>query len=130
MKPTPRNNLRGPRNKFEKKIHDSLKKSKAEFEYERYKLPYTLNKQYTPDFTVVFGLKRQAMHIETKGYFDTAAQTKMKAVKKTNPDIDIRFVFMDASKPIRKGSKTNYGQWADKYGFPWAEGSIPKEWLK
>lgn len=120
-----------PRNKFEQLGHDQLIRAKVKFEYEQVKLPYTLEKQYLPDF-VTFDKKTGKMKliIEFKGYFDLAAQVKMKAVKRTNPDLDIRFIFQDSTKKVRKGSKLSYADWADKYGFVWAQGSIPKAWLK
>jgi hypothetical protein len=46
------------------------------------------------------------------------------------PELDIRFVFMRASNPIYKGSKTTYADWAERYEIPWADGRIPEEWLK
>jgi hypothetical protein len=52
----------------------------------------------------------------------------MIAVKNQHPEIDIRFVFMDANKRI-PGSKQTHGQWAEKNGFKWADGEIPAEWL-
>jgi hypothetical protein len=52
----------------------------------------------------------------------------MAAVKQQHPELDIRFVFYQADKKI-PGSKQTHGVWATKNGFPWADGSIPKEWL-
>lgn len=101
-----------------------------EFGYEVSRLPYTLpDKTYVPDFTL-FLSKGRVRFFEFKGYFDIPAQVKMKAVKATNPDLDIRFVFYDASKPVRKGSKMTYADYCTKYGFPWAEGTIPKTWIR
>jgi len=124
----PKKNNTGPRNKFEQSGYDQLKKAKVSFDYEKYKLPYTLSKQYVPDFTIRIG-GHNYRYIEYKGYMRAVDQVKMKAVKKTNPDADIRFVFQDASKKIRKGAKLTYGEWALKYGFPFAEKIIPKSWL-
>jgi 3-deoxy-D-manno-octulosonic acid (KDO) 8-phosphate synthase len=54
----------------------------------------------------------------------------MKAVKKANPDLDIRFVFQAPFNKINKKSKTTYAAWAEKNGFQWAAyHSIPVEWL-
>jgi hypothetical protein len=46
----------------------------------------------------------------------------MRAVKETNPELDIRFIFQSENKKQLK--------WADKYGFPYAVGEIPEEWMK
>ena len=53
---------------------------------------------------------------------------KMRAVKAAYPDLDIRFVFMDAHQRIGKQKQT-YAEWADRYGFPWANKEIPESWL-
>ena len=54
----------------------------------------------------------------------------MKAVKKQNPELDIRFVFQAPYNKLYKGAKSTYAQWAEKNGFKWAHySSIPVEWL-
>ena len=88
-------------------------------------MPYYIRGNYLCDFKLPNGIL-----VEAKGYFDTRAQVKMKAVKKENPHLDIRFVFMNANTKLRKGSKMTYADWCDKYGFPWAEKTIPLEWWK
>jgi predicted nuclease of restriction endonuclease-like RecB superfamily len=85
-------------------------------------------KKYTPDFKIM-KKDRTYFYVEYKGYLRPEDRTKMLAFKKQYPDIDIRFVFMNARKPIYKGSKTTYSQWAEKNGFPWAEKELPKGWL-
>lgn len=119
------------RNKFEQSVVDCLTKNKALFQYEEVKLPYVLEKMYLTDFSVydkkTGNLK---LFIEAKGYMDVASQVKMRAVKKAHPDADIRFLFQNATKKVRKGSKLTYADWATKYGFPFAVGEVPKAWLK
>lgn len=110
------------RSGFERTLIQQLKAAKAKFEYESIKLPYTIEHHYVPDFILGNGVI-----IEAKGYMRTTDVAKMRAVKRNHPDLDIRFVFMDASK--RLGKKTTYGQWAERHGFPWADGRIPEEWL-
>jgi hypothetical protein len=46
----------------------------------------------------------------------------MVAVKKLNPQLDIRLVFYSMNK--------EYVRWAERYGFKWAIGSIPEDWLR
>lgn len=106
----------------------SLSRRKVKFEFETLKLKYLLPATwhiYTPDFILPNGII-----IEAKGKLDVATRYKMEHVKKSNPELDIRFVFMRAKNPIRRGSKTTYGDWATKNGFPWADKEIPTEWLK
>ena len=68
--------------------------------------------------------------MEAKGVLDPSTRTKMVAVKKAHPDLDIRFLFMNAGNKLSKRAKMTYGQWAVKNGFPYAEGtSIPEEWF-
>ena len=89
------------------------------------KVPYQLQCNYTPDFIL-----RNGVYLETKGHLTEEDRRKMKAVKKANPDLDIRFVFQAPTNKIRKGSKTSYASWAEKNGFKWcAYHSIPIEWL-
>lgn len=116
----------GFRSMFEVEGAEHLKKLGITFGYETAKVPYTLTKFYVPDFTIT----QPYMHIEFKGRLLPADMVKMKAVKRCNPELDIRFVFQNASKKIRKGSKLSYGEWADKYGFIWAESKIPRKWFK
>lgn len=92
-------------------------------------LPEAKVRKYTPDFKV----RRpdgSSFFVEYKGYLRPTDKAKMKAIRKQYPDLDIRFVFQNAKKPSYKGAKTNYGEWATKNGYLWAEGTIPKEWME
>lgn len=109
---------RKPRNKFELRLYNDLKKSKVKFGYETEKIPYVIHGTYNPDFYV----QKKKIYIEAKGHFRPEAMRKMVAVKRMNPDLDIRIVFYSTNK--------KYIKWAEKYGFPYAIGSIPEEWLK
>ena len=42
-------------------------------------------------------------------------------VREQNPDIDIRFLFVNANNKLNKSSKTTYGAWCDKNKILWAE---------
>jgi hypothetical protein len=54
----------------------------------------------------------------------------MLAIVNQHPMLDIRMVFQAPHTKIRKGSKTTYAQWCQKFlGIPWAEKVIPDEWL-
>jgi Autographiviridae endonuclease I len=112
------------RSGFERTLAVSLKRRKAKFTYETLKLPYVIEHSYRPDFILDNGII-----VEAKGYFRPGECAKMIAVKKAHPTLDIRFVFGDAKKPVRKGAKLTHGEWATKHGFPYADGQIPDEWL-
>lgn len=122
-----RNTKRTTRNNFELSVLKSLKALRTDVRYEAEELEYTITKQYIPDF-VVTRKDGSKLYIEAKGYMRPEMITKMKAVKRCHPELDIRFVFQQNNK-IR-GTKMKYTEWAKKYGFPSTVGSsIPKEWL-
>ena len=86
-------------------------------------------KKYTPDF-ILTKKNREFIYVEMKGHFYQGVRKKMINVKKCHPYSDIRFVFQDHNKKINKGSKTTYGEWATKQGFPWADRQIPLSWTE
>lgn len=108
---------------LERSLDIQLKQSGITYSYETLQLAYTLEGVYSPDFILSNGII-----IEAKGYLDPAAKRKMEAISRQHGDLDIRFIFSDSSKRF-KGSKQNYGTWATKYGFKFADGRIPAEWL-
>ena len=115
------------RSQFELKFASSLALQKIEYEYEKHKIKYQPpEKTYTPDFY----LKKYDFYIETKGRFLPSDRTKHLLIKKQHPELDIRFVFMNANQRLSKKSKTTYAAWCDRHGFKWAEGFVPKEWLQ
>lgn len=107
------------KNKFEKKLHAQLKRSKLPFKYEGEKIPYYFTGHYIPDFVVK--TSEGTLYIEAKGYLRPEHKRKMVAVKKLHPTLDIRLVFYSKNK--------QYVRWAEKHGFKYAFEVIPKEWL-
>lgn len=81
--------------------------------------------RYTPDFKLL----ANGIIVETKGRFVTADRQKHLLVKEQRPDLDIRFVFSNPNTRISKQSKTTYAQWCEKYGFKYAKGRVPQEWV-
>lgn len=110
---------------FERTFEANLKTRKIKFEFEKLKLPYTLEREYWPDYT----FPDQPFIIETKGLLDRESKAKMLAVKRRYPELDIRFVFMNADKKI-PGTRQTHGEWATKNGFIWANGTAPEEWFE
>ena len=112
------------RSGLERQVADLLKELKVKYEYEPDYFPYVIEHKYIPDFRV------GDVYLETKGWLKPSDRRKMIAVKKANPDLDIRFVFQAPHNKISKRSKTTYAKWADKHGFPWcAYYAIPTSWL-
>ena len=113
------------RSKLEERVAELLEALKISYEYESTKVPYVIQHHYCPDFVLP-----NHVHLETKGYWDPADRRKILAVKKDNPDIDLRMVFQAPYNTISKKSKTTYAQWCENLGIPWTSFStIPLDWL-
>jgi len=104
----------------------SLKNRKCNAKYECLKIEWEeLNyRTYTPDFLLPNGIL-----IETKGRFTSEDRKKHLQISKQHPTLDIRFVFTNSKAKIRKGSKTTYGMWCNKYGFLYADKDVPQDWI-
>lgn len=77
-----------------------------------------------PDFALTNGVL-----IECKGRLTAADRKKLLLVKKQHPRLDLRLLFQFDNK-LSPRSKTRYSTWAEKNGFEWAVGSIPRGWLR
>jgi len=114
------------RSKFEKDTVAKLEKAGVKFKYESMHIKYLLPARiYTPDIALENGII-----VELKGYFRPADRQLHRAIKEQYPELDLRFVFMNANNRIHSSSKTTYGDWCDKYGFKYASKEIPDSWLK
>jgi hypothetical protein len=89
------------RSKLEENIADLFEELNVDYEYESEKLSYVIEAKYIPDFKV------GDVYLEAKGYFPSDQRRKMKAVKKANPDLDIRIIFQNPLTKISKHSKTS-----------------------
>jgi Phage endonuclease I len=81
-------------------------------------------KKYHPDFRLKNGII-----IEAKGWFKGEDREKHLCIKYQRPELDIRFVFTNPKAKLGKGSQTTYGEWCVKYGFRFAKGTVPQEWI-
>ncbi len=117
----------GFRSGLEIKISHYLKNMSVDFDYESVKIEWEdlAYRTYTPDFVLYNGII-----IETKGMFTAADRRKHLAIKKQHPKLDIRFVFENSRRKLRKGAKSTYGEWCAKYGFRYYDRIVPEEWLK
>ena len=114
------------RSKFELKVAADLGKRKVDFQYEKISFDYVPKiRNYTPDFY----LPESKIYIETKGRLTTNDRVKHLLIKEQYPDLDIRFVFVNANNKISRTSKTTYANWCDRHKFLWAESLVPMEWL-
>ena len=102
------------RSGLEERVAELLTNFGIKYEYESTMVPYVIQHNYTPDFLLPSGI-----FLECKGYWDAEDRRKIKAVKKQNPELDIRMVFQTPYNRISKKSKTTYAQWCDKHEIPW-----------
>lgn len=117
----------GYRSGFEDDVARELRSKDIDFEYEKNKIKWVDIKvrTYTPDFVLANGII-----IETKGRFVANDRRKHKEISKQFPELDIRFVFQNSRAKLYKGAKSSYGDWCKKYGFQYADKSIPDNWTK
>ncbi len=113
------------RSKLESQVAQDLENKKVSYMYEWDWIDYTVTRKYRPDF-----LLPNQIHVEVKGYFRSADQRKHRAIKRQHPKLDIRFVFENSRRKLRKGAKSTYGEWCYKYGLLYSNRVIPEEWLK
>lgn len=113
------------RSKFEEDVYVAAKRNRKSLKHEPFFIEYVMRGSYLPDYVLPNGII-----IEAKGYLDAGCCKKMRAVKRTNPNLDIRFVFQNANGKRNKRAKLKNWEWAERHGFPWAEGTIPLDWWK
>lgn len=111
-----------------KQLRHKQRKYSYEVSYEDTALDYSIPRRYIPDFILRWADGR-TIFVEAKGYLRTSDRNKLIAVKKGNPGIDLRLLFMKDNK-INKSSKMRYSDWCKKYGFKYAIGKVPNEWFE
>jgi|TARA_B100001094_G_C17982605_1_gene695997 hypothetical protein len=119
---------KGYRSGLEEKVGEQLKKLNVDAEYESFKIPYTvpvIHRTYTPDYLLPNGIV-----LELKGLFVLEDRKKHLLIKEQYPNLDIRFVFSNSRTKLRKGAKSNYGEWCEKHGFTYADKEVPNSWVK
>ena len=113
------------RSKLEERIADLLEGLGVSYEYESTKIPYTIQHHYSPDFVLP-----NYTYLEAKGYWSPEDRRKILAVKKDNPDINLKMIFQSPYNTISKKSKTTYAQWCERHDIPWTHfHDIPLDWL-
>lgn len=121
------------RSEFELNFAKELEEQGVKWEYEPDKFEwYPEPRYYTPDFKITRP-DGSVFYIETKGFFTASARTKMERVHAIHPDVDIRYLFMRASNKLSAKAKkrpTTYAMWCERRKLPWAEKSLPEEWLR
>ncbi|ACF42020.1 endonuclease [Morganella phage MmP1] len=116
------------RSGLEDKVSKQLEGKGISFDYEIWKIPYTIPESYhiyTPDFLLPNGI-----FIETKGLWDSDDRKKHLLIREQYPELDIRLVFSSSRSKLYKGSKTSYAEWCEKHGILFADKLVPLDWLK
>ena len=91
--------------------------------YESDRFPYIVERKYVPDFV------NGNAWIEVKGYFRAGDVSKYKAIRKSNPDVRLIFVFSNPNKKVRKGAKLSMGEWAVKNDWEYTTLNELEEYL-
>ena len=113
------------KSKLEENVAELLTNLGISYEYESTKVPYTIQHHYIPDFVLP-----NYTYLETKGYWSPADRRKVLAVKRENPEINLRMIFQAPYNKISKKSKTTYAQWCERHDIPWSSfHDIPLDWL-
>ena len=125
MKKKPKKKISKYKSGLEEQVAKLLEGLGVSYEYESCKIPYTIQHNYHPDFILP-----NHVHLEAKGYWSSPDRRKIAAVKRDNPDLDLRMVFQSPYNKITKNSKTTYAKWCEKHNIPWcAFHTIPLDWL-
>jgi hypothetical protein len=97
----------------------ALNSNSVPFKYEDDQFTYQYDPQkYTVDFTIKKA-DRSKTYFEYKGKLDGATRKKLRAIKKSNPDVDLRLVFEKPNNKLYRGAKMRYWEWAERHGFKW-----------
>lgn len=114
---------------FESDVAAKMTEQQISWEREPTKVPWQPPpRKYIPDFSIT-NRSGKVWYLELKGLLTVDDRMKLIAVKQQNPELDLRLMFQYPRRKIRKGSKTTYADWAEKFGLPWCAGFIPSEWL-
>lgn len=123
--------INGYRSGLEDKLSEQISDAGLDVNYETDKITYTVPERqstYTPDFRI--NTSNGEFYIEGKGRWTVDDRHKHLLIREQHPNLDIRFVFSNANAKLYKGSPTTYAQWCDKFGFRYANKTIPPEWLQ
>ena len=89
----------GYRSGLEQKLALYLTQLRVKYSYESIKIEWEdlAYRTYTPDFILDNGII-----VETKGMFTTMDRRKHIAIKRQHPKLDIRFIFENSKRKLRK----------------------------
>ena len=104
------------KSKFRSTFEEDVAKILKGFDYEPFTVPYTIERNYRPDFVH----RSSGVLVECKGFFREGDTKKYTSIRDSLPeDQQLVFVLMQPNKKIRKGAKMTMSQWCDKEGILW-----------
>jgi len=104
------------KSKFRSTFEEDVSKILKGFDYEPFTVPYTIKRNYRPDFVH----RSAGVLVECKGFFREGDTKKYTSIRDSLPDgQQLVFVLMQPNKKIRKGAKMTMSQWCDKEGILW-----------
>lgn len=127
--------------KFEEVIHKALKKANVDVQYEPETIEYKRRvgyrafcedcgskrtfkvARYTPDFRI-----GKSIYIEAKGYFKPGKRAAMEDFVRSNPNVDLRFVF-GADNWLTGKRVKKYSDWAKSLKVKYAIKEVPDKWI-
>jgi hypothetical protein len=124
--------IHGYKSGLEDKLSSQIEEAGITVQYETDKISYIWPERtatYTPDFKLPKA-NGGFFYVEGKGRWTVDDRHKHLLVKEQHPDLDIRFVFSNANAKLYKGSPTTYAQWCQRFGFQFANKTIPQSWLE
>ena len=87
------------RSGLEVKVAKQLDSLGVDYDYEPFKIEFLRPAEYskyTPDFLI----EVNGLLVEAKGRFTSQERKKFKLIKKSHPDLDLRFVFSNPNQRI------------------------------
>ena len=104
------------RSKFRSLFEKDVAKLLKGFQYEPFTIPYTIHRNYRPDFVH----SKSGTVVECKGFFREGDTKKYTSIRDSLPKHQrLVFVLMHPNKKIRKGATMTMAQWCDKEGIMW-----------
>lgn len=102
--------------KFRSNFEETVSKVLKEFDYEPFRVPYTIHRHYCPDFVH----DSSGTLVECKGFFREGDTKKYTSVRDSLPrHQQLVFVLMNPDKKVRKGGKLTMAEWCERENIKW-----------
>lgn len=113
--------------KFRSNFEETVSRVLKGFDYEPFRVPYTIHRHYCPDF--VHG--PSGTLVECKGFFREGDTKKYTSVRDSLPEgQSLVFVLMNPEKKVRKGGKLTMAKWCERENIKWYDVDTLQELIK